>query len=286
MEGLLSLLLSNPFRCLVSEFIPTFYFKIRRRRRLRPKRYSENDSIEEGPGNEAGFDSDDDIVGEVVYDEEYLKKRKQRRDISSSSEGDEEDEEEDQGDEYNLEDEEEDDDDDDDDDLSISEDSDSDKPRKVKQLPGRTRRETKRRSVDEIQSGLRRSKRATRNTINYQQYELSESETEVTKPEKSDASGDHSDPSENGEYMSESEGSGNDGEDHEMKVDEPVTFPAVEEENELNQPAAEKLSSPGQEEAEGMGKRRFLDLNELAPSPGFDDGPIPDTIMKDEDNDY
>ena len=163
--------------------------------------------------------------------------------------------------------------------MSISEDS--DKPRKSKQLPGRTRRETKLRSVDEIQSGLRRSKRSTRNRINYRQYEASESETEFIKPEKSNTSADHSDPSENGEYMMESEDSeGNDDEDQEMKVDEPVTYPALEE-NEQN-PPPEKSSSPGQEEVEGMGKRRFLDLNELAPNSGFDDGP--NTVMKDEDN--
>jgi len=160
---------------------------------------------------------------------------------------------------------------------------DSDKPRKVKRLPGRTRRETKLRSVGEIQSSLRRSKRATRNSINYRQYEASESETEFIKSDKSDTSADHSEPSENGEYMMESEDSGgSDDEVQEMKVDEPVAYPAVEE-NEQNQ-APEKLSSPGQEEVESTGKRRFLDLNELAPTTGFDDGP--NTIMKDEDNDY
>ncbi|XP_061358826.1 DDT domain-containing protein DDR4-like isoform X1 [Gastrolobium bilobum] len=245
------------------------------RRRQKPKRYSEKEFVDAVSDNEADFDSDDDIVGEAVYDEEYLKKRKQRRKLSSSSEGDEEY----QWNEDNVEDEEEE--EDDEDSLSMSEDS--DKPRKVKQLPGRTRRETKRKSVDEIQSGLRRSKRATRNQINYRNYEVSESETEFIEPEKSNASADHSDPSENGEYMMESEDSdGNDDEDQEMKVDEPITYPA-EEENQKNQPP-EQSSSPGQEEVEGTGKRRFLDLNELAPSSGFDDGPS--TIMKDEDNDY
>lgn len=173
---------------------------------------------------------------------------------------------------------------------------DSDKPRKAKRLPGRTRRETKLRSVGEIQSSPRRSKRATRNRINYKQYELSDSETEFTKPGKSNASADHSDPSENenenanendnenGEYMVESEDSDSvEDEDQEMKVDEPVSvpYPAVEE-NEPNQPPEKSSSPPGQDEVEGTGKRRFLDLNELAPSPGFDDGP--NTIMKDEDN--
>ncbi|XP_014509951.1 DDT domain-containing protein DDR4 [Vigna radiata var. radiata] len=249
------------------------------RQRRRPNRYSEREFVEAVSYNEADFDSDDDIVGEAVYDEEYLEKRKHKRKSSSSSEGEEEHE----WDEYNVEDDEEEDDDDDDDDDSLSMSEDSDKPRKVKQLPSRTRRETKLRSVGEIQSSLRRSKRATRNSINYRQYEASESETEFIKSDKSDTSADHSEPSENGEYMMESEDSGgSDDEEQETKLDEAVTYPATEE-NEQNQ-APEKLSSPGQEEVESTGKRRFLDLNELAPTTGFDDGP--NTIMKDEDNDY
>ncbi|KAF7838400.1 DDT domain-containing protein DDR4-like isoform X1 [Senna tora] len=244
------------------------------RRRQRPMRYSEKDFVEAVSDNEEAFDSDDEIVGEAVYDEEYLRQRKQRRKVSSSSEGDEEY----QWDEENVEDEEE---YDQEDSLSISEDS--DRPHKVKQLPGRTRRETKLRSVGEIQSGLRRSKRATRNRINYRQYVVSESDTESTKPDKPNATDDHSELSEheNGEHMMESEDSdGIDDEEQEMKVEEPVpSYP--EEEKEQNQ-APEKLSSPIQEETEGMTKRRFLDLNELAPSSGFDDGP--NTIMKDENN--
>ncbi|KAF7806145.1 DDT domain-containing protein DDR4-like isoform X1 [Senna tora] len=249
------------------------------RRRQRPMRYSEKEFVEALSDNEADFDSDDDIVGEAVYDEEYLRKRKQRRNLSSSSEGDDEY----QWDEDNVEEEEED--DEEEDSLSISEDS--DKPRKAKQLPGRTRRETKLRSVDDIQLGLRRSKRATRNRINYRQYEVSESEPESTKPEKSNASDDHSVPSENGDYMMENEDSdgnsdGNDGEDQEMKADnEAEAYPAVEEKEQAQPP--EKLSSPNQEEVEGTMKRRFLDLNELAPSSGFDDGPS--MITKDEDID-
>ncbi|CAL0330168.1 unnamed protein product [Lupinus luteus] len=248
------------------------------RRRKRPTRYSEKEFVE-AVLDEADFDSDDDIVGEAVYDEEYLEKRKQRMKLSSGSEGDEEY----QWDEDNIEEEEEDYDDEDEDSSSISEDS--DEPRRSKQLRGRARRETRRRSVDETQSGLRRSNRSTRNRINYQQYEVSESETEFIKPDKSNASADQSDASENGECMMESEDSDdNDVEDQEMKVeDEPATtYPAVEDIEQDQNP--EKSSSPGQEEVEGVAKRHFLDLNELAPTSGFDDGP--NTIMKDEDNDY
>ncbi|KAH1254833.1 DDT domain-containing protein DDR4 [Glycine max] len=255
------------------------------RRRQKPKRYSEKEFVEALSDNEADYDSDDDIVGEAVYDEEYLQKRKQRKKASSSSgsEGDEEY----HWDEDNVEDEE----DDDEDSLSASEDS--DKPRKIKQLPGRTRKETKLRSVGEIQSGLRRSKRATtKSRINYRRYEISDSETEFIKSDKSNASDDHSDPTENGEYMMESEDSdSNDEEEQETKAVEPVTYPAEENnqspavgENEQNQnQPPEKASSPGQE-VEGTAKRRFLDLNELAPSSGFDDGPNT-TTLKDEGND-
>ena len=224
-------------------------FHISNRRRQKPKRYSEKDFVEALSDNEADYDSDDDIVGEAVYDEEYLQKRKQRKKASSSSgsEGDEEY----HWDEDNVEDEE----DDDEDSLSASEDS--DKPRKIKQLPGRTRKETKLRSVGEIQSGLRRSKRATtKSRINYRRYEISDSETEFIKSDKSNASDDHSDPTENGEYMMESEDSdSNDEEEQETKAVEPVTYPAEENnqspavgENEQNQnQPPEKASSPGQE---------------------------------------
>ena len=250
------------------------------RPRQRPQRYSAREFVEAVSDNDADFDSDDEIVGEAIYDDEYLRKRKERRKFSSSSEGDEEY----HWDDENAEEEEEE--EDDDDSLSISEDS--DEPRKLRKLPGRTRRETKLRSVDELQAGLRRSKRATRNRINYRQYELSESETESMKPEKSNASDAHSDASENGEYSIESQDSdGNDNNnDQEMKVDQPVedfteTAETVEKEQEQQPP--EKSNSPGQDEIEGVRKRRFLDLNELAPGSGFDDGL--NTVMKDEDTD-
>ncbi|KAK6249904.1 hypothetical protein QUC31_007377 [Theobroma cacao] len=240
------------------------------RRRQRPQRYSAKEFVEAVSDNEADFDSDDDIVGEAIYDEEYLRKRKQRRRQSSSSEGDEEY----RWEEENAEDEEEE--EEEEDSLSISEDS--DEAPKFKKLPGRTRRETKLRSVDELQSGLRRSKRATRNRINYRQYELSESETE-SKPEKSNPSDEHSDASENEEYSAGSQDSNGTDDDQEMKVDPPVAGNSETVEKEQSQPP-EQSNGLGQDEADGVRKRRFLDLNELAPGSGFDDGP--NTIMKDD----
>lgn len=247
------------------------------RRRQRPQRYSAKEFVEAVSDNDGDYDSDDEIVGEAVYDEEYLRKRKERRKLSSSSEGDEEY----RWEEENAEEEEEEEEDDGD---SVSASEDSDEPRKFRKLPGRTRRETKLRSVDELQSGLRRSKRATRNRINYRQYELSESETETEsmKPEKSNTSDAHSDASENGDYTVESQDSDVNDNHQEMKVDQPVEAYNEIVEKEQNQPP-EKSNSPGQDEIEGVRKRRFLDLNELAPGSGFDDGP--NTVIKDDDTD-
>ena len=273
------------------------------RRRQRPQRYSEKDFVEAISDNDAEFDSDDDIVGEAIYDEEYLRKRKQRRKLSSSSEGDEEYHwDDDNADEEEEEEEEE-------ESLSISEDS--DEPQKFKKLPGRTRRETKLRSVGDLQSGLRRSKRSTRNRINYRQYEMSESEGESTKPENLRALDEHSDETEdendndneneNGDRefsMGSPVSDGND-DDREMEVGQPVEgYPETVEKEEQN-PPPEKSNSPGQDEIEGVRQRRFLDLNEIAtgdlneiapgdlnevaPGSSFDDGP--NTVIKDDDTD-
>lgn len=244
-----------------------------RRQRRRPQRYSEKDFVEAISDNEADFDSDDDIVGEAVYDEEYLRKRKQRR-VSSSSEGDEEY----RWDEENPEEEEE---EEEEHSLGMS-DEESDDPRKTKKLPGRTRRETKLRSVVELQSGLRRSKRATRNRINYRQYELSESETEAAKHDKWHASNEQSEATESEGYSMESQDSEMNGNEQEPKVNHPVAnHPNTAEKEDIL--PAERIESPSQEEVADQPKRRFLDLNELAPGSGFDDGPNPE--MKDDDED-
>lgn len=241
------------------------------RRRQRPQRYSTKEFIEAVSDNEAGFDSDDDIVGEAVYDEEYLRQRKKRRKSFSSSEGD---------DEYHWDDENpEEEEEEEDDSLSPSEES--DEPQKFKKLPGRTRRETKLRSVDELQLGLRRSKRATRNRINYRQYELSDSETESVKHEKLNASDERSEASDNADFSMLSEDSEENLDNKDIKVDPPVEehHETVEKKEQTNLP--EKSNSPRQDES-GQ-KRRFLDLNELAPGSGFDDGP--NSMMKDDGND-
>ncbi|CAH8357325.1 unnamed protein product [Eruca vesicaria subsp. sativa] len=264
------------------------------RRRQRSQRYAATDFVETVSDNDVGFESDDDIDGEAVYDEEYMKKRKQKK-FSSGSEGEEEG---DKGDEeykwdednaaYEEEEEEE---EEEEDSLSDSE-EDSDEPRRAKKM---TRRETKSRSRSKnFRPGLRRSKRATR--IDYQQYELSESDKEASgavKRKRLVEPDEHSDESGNGDFTMGSE-------DSEENANGPETKSSEEEVGEEEKPRevndyaettngtennqlSKSNGTDQEEEAEGVvGKRRFLDLNELAPVSGFDDGPST-TVLKEDD---
>ncbi|GJV78420.1 DDT domain-containing protein [Tanacetum coccineum] len=275
------------------------------RRRQRPQRYSAHEFVEEVSDNDADMDSDEDVVGEVVYDDDYVKQRKGKRDMSSSSEEDE--------DEYHLE-EENAEEDEGDDSLSASEDSDVPQRSRRLKVSGRTRRSAKLRSVRELRDGLRRSKRATRNRIDYKQYEFSESESELDKPEKSNGSDKNSEASDNPDYSTGSEDTDgndehddndvydhddddcggnddgenddeeNDDEEEEVKVERPSLIeenPTTEKEEKSDPEPPIKEDDPVKDEHEGgAGKRGFLDLNELAPGSGFEDGPI----MKDEDD--
>lgn len=233
-----------------------------RRRRQRPQRYSEREFVEGISDQEEGFDSDDNVVGEVVYDEEYLRQRKHRKKLTSSSEGEGDDEynwSEENGDEAEEEDEEE-------DSLNLSDDSDQPRGRLTRPEMGRgAHRGTKLKSVDGVQGGLRRSKRATRNRINYQKYELSESENESTNPGMDDN---------NGEYSSmesqDSEGDDNDETQEEKGSEEPTYMDVIEKDENRS---LTKPESPSLDDPDGVRERKFLDLNELAPGPGFEDGP-------------
>lgn len=244
------------------------------RRRQKPQRYSEKEFVEAISDNEEEyFDSDDDIVGEAVYDEAYMQQRKHKKRVTSSSEG--EGDEEYQWSEENGEDEVEE--EEEEDSLSISED-DSDQPRgRLKKPEGRTRRGTKIRSVDDLDSGLRRSKRATRNRIDYRKYDLSESETE-TSMKNGKANYDATD---NAEYSMESQDSdeGNEEQQQEGGVGESTPMDVEKAEN---GPSA-KSESPKQDDPDKIeATRGFLDLNELAPGSGFDDGPS--ALVKDDDH--
>jgi len=253
------------------------------RRRKRSQRYTQ-DFVEAVSDIDPNFDSDDDIMGEAVYDEEYLRSRKQPK-ASSASEEDEE---------FRLE--EDADDDDEEEEYSLSTSEDIEEPQRHKKLEARGRRGTKLRSVDEIQSGLRRSKRSSRPRINYRQYDFSDSDTEAGKARKSDASDpDAGSDAENDMELSTSsqeqeeeeeddspdEQNGNNVNDK-MEEDHAVAENKVEpDEEQQQQQAVEKMDAPSRES--GSVGRTFLDLNELAPGGGFDDGPSL-TVKDDMDN--
>ncbi|XP_073005981.1 DDT domain-containing protein DDR4 [Typha latifolia] len=239
------------------------------RRRKRPQRYSE-DFVEAVSDADAGFESDDDIVGEAVYDEEYLRSRKQQK-VSSGSEEDEE---------YRWEEENADDDEEEEEEeYSLSTSEDTEEHRRSKKIPTRSRRATKLRNVDDLQKGLRRSKRATQPRINYRQYDLSDTDADSGKTEKSDASDAHSDATNDLELSTASQDQ--DEESGEEMVHNQINHDQTEA-IDKEQQSVEKSSAPGKE-SDGQQQRRFLDLNELAPGSGFDDGP--NTMMKGEDMD-
>uniref|UniRef100_A0A7N0VEY5 DDT domain-containing protein n=1 Tax=Kalanchoe fedtschenkoi TaxID=63787 RepID=A0A7N0VEY5_KALFE len=258
-----------------------------RRRRQRPQRYSANEFVDPESDNEVDFDSDDDIVGEAIYDEEYLRSRKQRRRNHSSSEGDDEY----RGEEENAEDEEE---EEEEDFLNASEESDDDddEPPRFRKLPSRSRRDAKFRPLLDFQTGLRRSNRATRTRINYRQIELSDSDTEQAKSKKPRTSDAHFNEPDNMEYSGGSPGFEPDndhGYDDQEEVEEvdkinnDDSHMLLEEENQLQlEPQPDKLPSPAQDEAGSDCKRGFLDLNQLAPA-GLDDSP--NRVMNDDDTD-
>ncbi|KAM0944066.1 putative transcription regulator DDT family [Dioscorea sansibarensis] len=235
------------------------------RRRQRPQRYLEREFVQAVSDDEADFGSDDDIVGEAVYDEEYLRSRNQKK-ASSSSEGDEE-----YRWEGNSEDE------DEDDSFSASEDTDEDHRNKKSSI--QNKRGRKLRLVDELQSGLRRSKRFSRQHVNYRQYDQSDSDADSAKSEKSNGSSRPSDASDDMEVSTASQDSAD--EEHaakEINVEEQNDSIAnIEKQPQL----AENLDARGKE-TEGAFRRKFLDLNEIAPGNGFDDDDL-DTIDKDED---
>jgi hypothetical protein len=141
------------------------------RRRKRSQRYTQ-DFVEAVSDVDSNFDSDDDIMGEAVYDDEYLRSRKQNK-PSSTFEEDEE---------FQLEEDAE------EEEYSLSTSEDLEELQRHKKLETRDRRSTKLRSLGEIQKGLRRSKRSFCPRINYRQYDFLDSDTEPRKVRKPNAS--------------------------------------------------------------------------------------------------
>ncbi|KAM0913446.1 hypothetical protein ACQ4PT_012148 [Festuca glaucescens] len=255
------------------------------RQRRRSRRYTQ-DFVEALSDIDPNFDSDDDIMGEAVYDEEYLRTRKHQK-TSSASEEDEE---------FRLEEDVEDD-DEEEEEFSAGTSEDIEEPQRHTKLRSQNGRGAKRRSVGETQTGLRRSKRSSRPRINYQQYDFSDTDAEAGKAGKSDAS--DSDANSDGENNMELSTSSQEQQEEEddgteelkgsngnSKMAEDHAVAANKEEQEEEQPqlqleSVEKTNVPSRE-SESVG-RTFLDLNELAPGAGFDDGPS--LAMKDEDMD-
>ncbi|GLJ32828.1 hypothetical protein SUGI_0661180 [Cryptomeria japonica] len=244
------------------------------RQRRRPQRYSEKEFVEAVSDNEADFDSDEEIVGEAVYDDEYIRSRRRKKQYSSS-EGDDEY----KGDEDSIEEEE-----DDGDALSTSEDVDDGQNLRWRQRLSnlKKRKERKLKSFDELQSGLRRSKRATR-TINYSQYDISNSDEEYAEAsEKPAGSSQEIDELKRHSYVSSSA-------DYDMESEESHDMTKYPKDEKLLRKCINKVDASlekgsvqettcstkevTREQPADVKKRRFIDLNELAPVAGLDDGP-------------
>ncbi|CAA6659038.1 unnamed protein product [Spirodela intermedia] len=239
------------------------------------RRYSE-DFVEAISDNEADYDSDD-IMGEAIYDEEYIRNRKQKK-VSSSSEDEE----------YHWEEE------------TWTRTTKRRKRRKIPSAGAKTATSLSATVVDEIQSGLRRSKRSTRPRINYRQYELSDTDMESTVPAKSNASDGLSDGDDN-QYLSEEDGDEEKGPGPEPQAGFVIQSPEKEEqeeeqeqeqedegeEDEEAKPVVKTSSSPDRDSGGAPQKRpRYLDLNEIAPGSGFDDGPVGFMVKDDDKADY
>nr|CAD1818365.1 unnamed protein product [Ananas comosus var. bracteatus] len=223
------------------------------RRRKRPQRYSE-DFVEAVSDIDAGFDSDDDIVGEAVYDEEYLRSRKQQK-VSSASEDDEE---------YNGEGENaEDDEEEEEEEYSLSTSEDLEDNRRYKKLPTRSRRATKLRSLSDTE------------------------QSDSGKKGKSNESDGHSDATDDMELSTASQDQEDDEGSEEVRTDVKViqSFPDdVDEQHQQFQHQEEKEKTDAPAEERNSVERRFLDLNELAPGSAFDDGPSTDIKTDDMGN--
>jgi hypothetical protein len=218
------------------------------RQRKRSQRYTK-DYVEAVSDIDLDFDSDDDIMGEAVYDEEYLRRRKWHK--ASLSEND---------DEFQLE--QVANDGDDEVDHSLSANEGTVELQWYKRSPLLTSQGTKLKSIDEIQIGIRRSKRTTRPRINYQQLDTFGANTEFGNSEKCNAS----DPDAGSDALNDMElSTSQDREDEDDEV------------NKAQKQCIEKSIVPVSESRSI--RRKFLDLNELVPIAGFDDASV---LVKDE----
>jgi hypothetical protein len=189
-------------------------------------------------------DSDDDIMGEAVYDEEYLRSKKQQK--AGLSENDEafhlEQVASDGHNEVGH---------------SLSASEDTDELQWYKRFPFHNPQGTKLGSADAIHIGIRRSKRSTRPRINYQHYDISGRDTEFGNQEKCSAS----DPDVGSDAQNDMEVSTT-SQDREEDV----------EVNKAQQQHIEKALVPSRESKSVS--RKFPDLNGTVPLGGFGDAPV------------
>ncbi|KAG8098603.1 hypothetical protein GUJ93_ZPchr0013g36891 [Zizania palustris] len=211
------------------------------RQRKRSQWYTQ-DFVEAVSDIDPDFESDDDIMGEAVYDEEYLRSRKQHK---TSPEDDEEFQLEQVANDGNDEVE-----------YPSSSSEDEKEPQRYKRLATCSPRDTKLRIVDKFQTVIRRSKRSTRPHTKYKQWDLSGTDAELGKQGKTEASGpDAGSDALNGIELS---ATSQDQEEQDAEVNKewrPLSL--------YNMPA------PGRDNE--IAGRRFLDLNELAPAGGYDE---------------
>ncbi|ONM10416.1 DDT domain-containing protein DDR4 [Zea mays] len=212
------------------------------RQRKRSQRYTK-DYVEAISDIDLDFDSDDDIMGEAVYDEEYLRRRKRYK--ASLSEND---------DEFQLDQVANDGDDEVGTSLNVNEDTKD--LQWYKRFPLLTPQGTKLKSIDEIQTGIRRSKRSTRSRINYRQLDTFGANTKYGKSEKCNAS----DPDASSDALNDTELSTSQDREEEDGV------------NKAQQQYTEKPIVPVKESRSV--RRKFLVLNELVPIAGFDDASV------------
>uniref|UniRef100_A0A0D9W0A2 DDT domain-containing protein n=1 Tax=Leersia perrieri TaxID=77586 RepID=A0A0D9W0A2_9ORYZ len=212
-----------------------------RRQRKRSQRYSQ-DFVE--ADIDTNFDSDDDIMGEAVYDEEYLRSRKRHK--ARLLKEDEEFQLEQvtnhhNGNHHN------------DEEYPSSTSEDEKEPQRYKRLATCSPRETNFTSIDGFQIGITRSKRSTstRPHIKYQQYDLSGTDTELGKPGKIKAS----DPDAGSDAL------------HDIELST-TSQDQEEEDAEVNK---ERLNVLAPSRDNGSAGERVLDLNELAPIGGFEE---------------
>uniref|UniRef100_A0ACD5X8U9 Uncharacterized protein n=1 Tax=Avena sativa TaxID=4498 RepID=A0ACD5X8U9_AVESA len=218
----------------------------RRRQRKRSQRYTQ-DFVEDVSDIDPTFDSDADIMGEVVYDEEYLRSRKQPKASTSEDDG-----------EFRLEQE-----------YSLSS-EDEEGTRRPKRLPTRSPQAVRLIALDEIQTGIKRNKRSTRPHMNHQRHDLSGTDTELGKPVKPNAS----DPDAGSGAVKDELGK-----PCEPNASDPdavadtvnhVEASARSQDQEQRLLHIVKMHTPGRE-SNGVGGK-FLHLNELAPVVGGFDG--------------